>query len=389
MHELLRRMLFLPVEASGTARRIDYLHFTVISVTMAGALLVALVTLVFVGRYRARGEAEPTPHIVVSRATELAVAGLLLALFVAFWVVGYRQYVDVRTPPRDALEVYVTAKQWMWKFSTPSGERSAGVLVVPRGRPVRLILTSRDVVHSFFVPAFRIKQDAVPGRYTTVWIDPEKPGTYPVYCAEYCGLDHSRMWASVVVLPEGDYGKWIGGDVPEAVTQAGARPELDRGVAGEGELTSMASQGRTAASKYGCFSCHTIDGQPHIGPTWRSLFGRKVLLKNGKTVVADEDYLTRSMMEPLADLVNGYPPVMPMYQGVLAQPDAAAIVEFIKTLRFDRREPLIAIPRLVPAPTGSAPAPELTPAGEGRDDVPPAVPKPATTPPEHTEGVLR
>jgi cytochrome c oxidase subunit 2 len=347
-------MLFLPEEATGASRRIDSLHFVVISVTMVGALLVGLVTLVFLIRYRARGAEEPTPRVVARRPVELTVAGLLLAMFLAFWVVGFRQYVEVRTPPRDAMEVYVTAKQWMWKFSTAGGARSAGVLVVPVGRPVRLVITSRDVVHSFFVPAFRIKQDAVPGAYKSIWFDPERPGTYPVYCAEYCGVDHSRMWASVVVLTQRDYEKWLEGEMPESVAHAGAQPGLHGGVIGETGLTSMAVQGREAASRYGCFSCHTVDGQRHIGPSWQALYENTVHLTGGRTIVADEDYLTRSMMEPLADVVEGYSPVMPTYQGVLAEPDAQAIVEFIKSLRFTHEQPLIELPRVEPAPGSSA-----------------------------------
>ncbi|HVW27458.1 MAG TPA: cytochrome c oxidase subunit II [Polyangiaceae bacterium] len=385
MHEFLRWLLFLPVEGSETARRVDDLHFVVISVTMGGALLVALATLVFLIRYHARGEAEPTPNVKAPRALELGVAGALFGLFTLLWIVGFRQYVSIRTPPGYSLEVYVTAKQWMWKFSTPDGQRSAGVLVVPQGRAIRLIITSRDVVHSFYVPVFRIKQDAVPGRYITAWFKPERLGTFPVYCAEYCGMDHSRMWASIVVLSASDYDAWVEGQMPEAVARAGAVADLGGGAIGEAGLTSMADQGRTAASRYGCFSCHTIDGQRHIGPSFRGLYGKTEDLEGGKTVVADEDYLTRSMMEPLADIVRGYPPVMPVFQGVLAQPDAAAIVEFIKTLRFDRSAPLVAIPRLLPAPTGSAPTSiEPAPATSAHNSVPvPAEPGA----PERTEGV--
>lgn len=388
MHELLRRMLFLPPEASHVARSVDDLHFVVIGITMGGAFLVGLVTLMFLIRYHARREGEPTPKVHGPRGLELTVGGGLFILFVLLWVVGFRQYVDIRTPPGNSLEVYVTAKQWMWKFSTLDGRRSAGVLVVPQGRAIRLIITSRDVVHSFYLPAFRIKQDAVPGRYTTLWFKPERLGTYPVYCAEYCGTNHSRMWASVVVLSGRDYNDWMSGQMPEAVEHAGTVADLGGGAIGEQGLTSMEEQGRTAASRYGCLSCHTIDGQRHIGPSWRGLYGKTEQLEHGRTVVADEDYLTRSMMEPLADVVQGYPPVMPVYQGVLAQPDAAAIVEFIKSLRFDQSLPLIALPRLVPAPTSSAPTTVETAAGASpRNSVPVPAEGPAGR--EQTEGVPR
>jgi cytochrome c oxidase subunit 2 len=348
MQELLRRLLFLPPEATETARQIDRLHFFVIGVTFAGAIAVGLVSLAFVVQFRAVRENASTPVVHVPRRIELGVAGALLALFIAWWVVGFRQYVAIHTPPRESLEVYVTAKQWMWKFSRTNGQRSAGVLVVPEGRPVRLILTSRDVVHSFFVPAFRIKQDALPGRYTSLWFDADKVGTYPVYCAEYCGVDHSRMWASVVVLSPSDYSRWLAGGVPDAVAHAGAQPDLDRGVVGEAGLTSLADRGRTAASRYACLSCHTIDGQRHVGPSFQGLYRSSVALADGRTVVADEDYLTRSMMEPRADLVKGFTPVMPTYQGVVEQADVAALVEFIKSLRFDTARPRVMLPGEAP-----------------------------------------
>lgn len=371
IESLFRRFLFLPDAATPSARSIDRLHFFVISVTFAGATLIALAALVFLVRYRARHPDAPTPAIGVSRRLELGLGGFLLSMFVLWWIIGFKQFVSVKTAPAHRLEVYVTAKQWMWKFSRPNGQRSAGVLVVPRDEPMRLVLTSRDVVHSFYVPAFRIKQDALPGRYTSIWFQADKAGTYPVYCAEYCGLDHSRMWASIVVLDANDYARWLAGDLPEPVRRAGAAPGLSGGVIGEAGLTTMAERGREAASRYACFSCHTVDGQPHVGPTWLGMYDSRVVLQNGQTVLADESYLTRSMMDPAAEVVLGFAPVMPTYQGVLRQADAVAIVEFIKSLRFAPQEPLVQLPPVVPVASAS-------PAGSGRvnEHAEPAAPSP-------------
>jgi cytochrome c oxidase subunit 2 len=347
MGDLLRRLLFLPRAGSAWARNIDALHFFVIAVTMVGAALVGLTALAFIVRYRATDPEAATPHVSVSLRTELVVGGGLLGLFVLWWVIGYYQFVHVETPPGDALDVYVTAKQWMWKFSRTDGLKSAGVLVIPENRAVRLLLTSRDVIHSFYVPNFRIKQDAVPGRYTTIWLRADTVGTFPVYCAEYCGVDHSRMWASVVVLRAEDYARWLEGEMPEEVARAGGPAALGGGLVG-GHMTSMADQGRDAASRYGCFACHTIDGQRHIGPSFQGLYMSQVALADGSTVRADEEYLTRSMMDPRAQLVKGYAAVMPTFQGVLLQPDAAAIVEFIKSLRHAEAKPPVQLPVVAP-----------------------------------------
>lgn len=353
MEALLRTLLFLPEPGTPEARSIDRLHFFVITVTFIGAAVVGFAALAFLIRYRSTSTEEHTVTLHAPRWLEFGVGGTLLAIFVLWWVIGYRQYARLKEPTPASLEVYVTAKQWMWKFSNANGrERSAGVLVVSRGQTVRLLITSRDVVHSFYVPAFRIKQDAVPGRYTSIWFRSDRSGIYPVYCAEYCGVDHSRMWASVVVLEAPDYSRWLDGDLPKLVAHAGAQPELHGGVVGETGLTSMADEGREAASRYACFSCHTIDGQAHIGPTWQGLYGSVVELEDGRFMRADENYLTRSMMDPVADVVKGFKPVMPVYQGTLEQPDAAAIVEFIKSLRFDTSPPSVLLPPVVPAPTG-------------------------------------
>ena len=338
-------LLALPPEASTVAPGIDALHALVISVTMIGATLVALIALYFVVRYRRRGDDRAlTPRVEATRLTEGLVIGGILALFLAWWVVGYRQYVHMQEPPPDAMTVHVTAKQWMWKFSYPDGRRSNDVLVVPAGRAVRLVMTSRDVIHSFFVPAFRQKRDVLPGRYVATWFEATRPGTYPIYCAEYCGVSHSAMGGSVRVLSPEDYAAWL------------RAPPGD--VSGD---DALAAEGARVAVRRACVACHTVDGAPHVGPTWSGLYGASVALEGGGRVVADEEYLTRAMMEPSAEIVLGYRPVMPAYMGLLTPTETAALVEYIKSLRDGPRPGAsgVTLPRVVvaaPAATdGGAP----------------------------------
>jgi cytochrome c oxidase subunit 2 len=277
---------------------------------------------------------------------EMSVAGAMLVLFVGFWVAGYRQYLAIRVPPPGALEVYVTAKQWMWKFHYPSGQSTAGYVVVPAGRPVEMLLTSRDVIHSFYVPELRVKQDALPGRYTSMWFRADRAGTVQARCAEYCGVSHSRMWADVVVLDPGDYSRWLEGSAPPRVAAAEANAAAS-GRAGD-EDADLAERGGRLAVRYGCTACHTIDGQPHIGPSWAGTFGSVRTFADGETTVADESYLTESMMDPEERRVAGFEAVMPTYRGLIQGPEVAALVAYIKSLRDRPVAPAVNLEDAVP-----------------------------------------
>lgn len=324
MPDWIRSLLALPPAASTAARRIDALHLAVIATTMAGSLGVALAVLWFLARYRRRGRAELTPRVVSSPRFEIGVTVTLLVLFVGWWVIGFRQYVAIEQAPADAAPVYVSAKQWMWKFTYPDGTSENDVLTVPVGRRVTLVMASRDVIHSFYVPAFRLKQDVIPGRWVTLAFEPSEVGTWPILCAEYCGTSHSMMRGEVHVLSERDYAAYLEGRA------RGAAPAL-------------AERGEAAAAKRGCLACHTVDGQRHVGPTWSRLYGSVVELQGGGRVVADEAYLTRSMMEPQAEIVAGYEPKMPTYLGVLDESDTAAIVEYIRSLKDAPIAPTVAL----------------------------------------------
>jgi cytochrome c oxidase subunit II len=311
--ELVRSILALPPAASSFADEVDRLHFFVITVTLIGAILTFLVAGYFVLRYRAK-HLGPTPRSTAPFLLELGWIVGLMSLFVLWWVLGYRTFVRMESEaPQDAMEIYVTAKQWTWKFAYPDGRSSAAELVVPIGKPVRLLLTSQDVIHSFFVPAFRLKRDVLPGRYTSAWFEATKAGDYPLACAEYCGLAHSLMRARVRVLAPDEFERWLDGET------------LD-------PAESMAERGKQVASRHGCLGCHSLDGKLREGPTWLGLYRREVKLADGSTIVADEAYLTESMMEPSTRVVAGFPANMPSFQGVLTAPEVGALVELIKSL---------------------------------------------------------
>jgi cytochrome c oxidase subunit 2 len=323
------------------AASVDALHYFVIGVTMFASALVGAVAWAFIVRYRRRTHVDQTVRVHATLAFEIPMIVGILSLFILWWVIGFRQFVRMETPPANALDVYVMAKQWMWKFSYSEGPSAVERLTVPAGRPVRLIMTSRDVIHSFYVPALRMKQDVIPGRYTTMWFNADKPGTYPIYCAEYCGVSHSRMRGELVVLSDEDYDAWLGGSEAQAVAERTAHPE-----ASFDTNTDLPSRGRAVAVRRACFACHTDDGQRHIGPTWRGLYMSRVTLTDGRIMTADEAYLTKSMMEPRADIVAGYKPIMPTYHGILEEPETAALVEFIKTLRDGPPDPSVALPNV-------------------------------------------
>jgi cytochrome c oxidase subunit II len=313
---LYRLVLFLPAQASAQARSIDTLQYFEITVMTGIAFVLAAAAGFFAWRYRRRPGVTRAP-VHLARSLELSVYGGLLLFFIGLWVVGFRQYRAMETAPGDALEIYVTAKQWVWKFSYPEGVASAGVLALPADRPIRLLLTSRDVIHSFYVPAFRLKRDAVPGTYTSIAFRPTLVGRYPILCAEMCGVGHARMSGEVVVLPADRFEAWLH-DRPD-------QPAV-------GASGSLVDRGRRAAVEHGCFACHTVNGAEYLGPTWKGLYGSRVALQDGSEVLADESYVTRSMMDPLAQIVKGFAPVMPSFRGQIDPADTAAIIAFIKSL---------------------------------------------------------
>ncbi len=221
---------------------------------------------------------------------------------------------NLRTPPEGAYEIQVTGQRWSWQFAYQNGYVD-GDLHVPADVPVRLVMSSQDVIHSLFVPAFRLKMDAVPGRYTEAWFQADLPGEYPLLCAEYCGTGHSTMTATAIVHPPGEFEKWL------------------EKASSFHELMSPAEAGRLLYRRRGCFQCHSVDGTANIGPTFKRLFGRKQALRDGSVLAVDENYVRESILEPQEKIVAGFEPVMPTYKGRLKDRDVTAIIEYIKTLR--------------------------------------------------------
>jgi cytochrome c oxidase subunit 2 len=360
MSDVLREALCLPEQASSYAGAVDGLHAFIILTAFGGATLVAATSAWFVIRYRRRaGDPAGTPAVRAPRWFELTVIGGLLGLFLLWWWIGFRQFLLIQRVPAEALDIYVTAKQWMWEFAYRDGRASIGVLVVPAGRPVRLTMISRDVIHSFFVPDFRLKHDVVPGHTNLAWFAATGPGIHQLLCAEYCGLEHSRMRGEIVALAPDDYASWLAGETPQL-----AREALTYAKADTQEATlptapardDLPAQGMVAAARLGCLACHTTDGQRHIGPTFKGLFGSEVAFADGRHAVADGAYLTRSMMDPQADIVAGYANVMPSYQGRLEPADTAALIALITSLAHGRTDQPLSLPQL----------PAVIPASESR-----------------------
>jgi len=217
-------------------------------------------------------------------------------------------YFKGRTPPSDSTEVYVVAKQWMWKLEHAEGQREINELHVPVGRDVKLIMTSQDVIHSFFVPAFRMKQDVLPGRYTVAWFRATKAGTYHLFCAEYCGTQHSGMIGSIVVLEPAQYEAWMSG----------------------GTGGPLSATGEKIFAELGCVTCHRSDSQGR-GPNLQGLFGKPVQLEDGRMITADENYVRESILDPGAKVVKGFKPVMPTFQGLVSEEQLNALVAYVKS----------------------------------------------------------
>ncbi len=297
-----------PARASTTAGNVDALFIFLLILTGMVTLLIFTCLLYFAARYRYRANV-PAEQIEGSTPLELTWSVIPLGVFLVIFVWGAVVYFKERTPPRDSTEVYVVAKQWMWKLEHAEGQREINELHVPVGRDVKLIMTSQDVIHSFFVPAFRIKQDVLPGRYTTTWFRATKPGTYHLFCAEYCGTQHSGMIGSIVVLAPAQYETWMSG----------------------GSTGPLSATGEKVFAELGCATCHRSDAQGR-GPNLQGLFGKPVRLQDGRTVVADENYIRESILDPGAKIVNGYKPVMPTFQGLLSEEQLNALVAYLKSL---------------------------------------------------------
>jgi cytochrome c oxidase subunit 2 len=266
---------------------------------------------VFATLYRRRADREYRPLVPTNYRLEVAWIVVPLAIVIVMFVWGARVFYDTAVPPAGTTDIYVVGRQWMWKIRHPQGRREIDELHVPVGQPIKLVMTSEDVIHSFYVPAFRVKMDVLPGRWTTLWFEATRPGEYHLFCAEYCGTGHSRMGGKVVAMEPAAFGAWLADDA---------------------EQPSLTRSGQTLFEKLRCGDCHPDEGGPR-GPALAGLFGRRVSVAGGAApVVADEDYFSRSLLDPNAEVVDGYAPIMPTYTGLLGPEEVAMLAAYVKSL---------------------------------------------------------
>ncbi len=304
---------WMPPQVSTVAHGVDWLFHFILAVSVFFFLLIVVLMVVFVIRYRRREGREAEASPTHNTALELTWTVIPVVIVVVIFFFGFKGFLDMSTPPRNAYEILVDGQKWNWTFTYPNGYSDAN-LHVPVARPVRLVMTSADVIHSLYVPAFRIKADVVPGRYSKAWFEATAPGTYELFCAEYCGTSHSDMIAQVVVHPAGEFESWLeqASNFLETMTPVEA--------------------GRKLFLVRGCQQCHSVDGTAKTGPSLLGVFGHSQGLADGSMVVADENYIRESILEPMARVVAGYEPVMPTYQGRIKDDEITAIIEYLKSL---------------------------------------------------------
>lgn len=301
---------FSPDQASSYSGGVDSLFAFLCALTILFGTVITLVIIYFAIKYRRRHKNEIPGQVEGSMKLELLWSIIPFFISMGIFVWGAQLYFTMYHAPAEALEIYVVGKQWMWKFQHLDGQREINELHVPLGRKVKITMTTEDVIHSFFVPAFRIKLDVVPGKYSTVWFEATKPGRYHLFCAEYCGTGHSRMIGWVEVMEASEYQSWLAGGAAEG---------------------SLASTGEKLFQQLACITCHRSDAQGR-GPVLQGLFGKEILLQNGGKVVADESYIRESILNPRAKIVAGFQPIMPTFQGQLSEEQLLQLVAYIKSI---------------------------------------------------------
>jgi cytochrome c oxidase subunit 2 len=327
-----------PERASTMAGQVDGLFIALCIITGTVSVLVWAVIFFFAIKYRRRPENELAQDYEPPAILEVGWIVVPTIIFIGIFLWGAWLFFQEQRVPANALDIYVTGRQWMWKFQHPGGQREINTLHVPVGRAVRLTMASEDVIHSLFFPVFRVKMDVLPNRYRTMWFQATKTGRFHIFCAEYCGTNHSAMIGWVEVMDDPSYQRWMAGGV-------------------EG---SMASQGEGLFQKYACNTCHTNDASGR-GPVLAGLFGKTVVLNDGRTVVADENYIRESILNPQAKIVQGFGPIMPTFQGQVNEEDLLKLLAYVRSLG--------AHPALTPAIEprgGQAPPPVPWPAGGAR-----------------------
>lgn len=318
---MLLSLFIYPPSASTFAAEVDLFYWFLIILSFVLSVGIAAVLFGFAVRYRRREGNEVATAVHGSTALELiwSVIPFGISMFIFAWSASI--FFNISRPPDDAMEIFVVGKQWMWKVQHMEGRREINTLHIPVGEPVKLTMTSEDVIHSFFIPAFRVKADVVPGRYNTMWFEATEVGEFHLFCAEYCGTEHSRMIGKVVSMEPADYQNWLSADNRPAVSgetlvAADAPP---------------AERGRLVFNEQGCQTCH-LDGPGGIGPALAGTFGTQRELTEGGSVKVDEAYLRESILNPRAKTAAGYQQVMPTFAGRVTEDDLLALVVYIKSL---------------------------------------------------------
>ena len=303
-----------PERASTIAGEVDALYFFLVGLSVVMSVLIATLVVSFAVKFHRRHADEVGAQVHGGLMLELAwtFVPFIIAMVIFFW--GAKVYFVMASPPSETLNIYVVGKQWMWKVQHTTGQREINQLHLPVGRPVKLIMTSEDVIHNFSIPAMRVKADVIPGRFVQIWFEPSRPGTYQIFCAEYCGTQHSGMIGQVVVMDASAYQTWLSG--------------------GEGE-GSLASAGEKLFADLACNTCHRPDSRGR-GPVLQNVFGHPVQLHDGTVLTADESYLRESILTPAAKLTAGYQPVMPAFQGLVSEEQLLALIEYVKSLSAQR-----------------------------------------------------
>ena len=300
-----------PEQASTMATRVDAMYFFLLAVAGFFSVLIAVLVVSFAVKFRRKTPGAIGEVVHGAMALEVAWTVIPFTLAMVMFVWGASVFFAMSRPPDETLNVYVVGKQWMWKFQHLDGVREINELHVPVGRAVKLIMTSEDVIHDVFVPAFRVKADVLPGRYTTIWFQATKPGRYHLFCAEYCGARHYGMGGEVIVMDPNEYQTWLSGGATEG---------------------SLASAGEKLFSDLACNTCHRPDSQGR-GPVLDGLFGKTVQLQGGGTAIADEAYLRESILIPALKVTAGYQPIMPTFQGLVSEEQLLQLIEYIKSLK--------------------------------------------------------
>jgi len=326
----------VPDSASTFSWKVDALYFYLSGVTLFFTLLISAVLIFFVIRYRRRTPYEIPRPIAGSHKLETlwTIIPFIIAMTMFGW--GAQVYFEQYKPPANGVEVYVVAKQWMWKLQHATGQREINELHIPVGRKIKLIMTSEDVIHDFFVPAFRTKADVVPGKYTTLWFEATTPGTYHLFCAEYCGMNHSGMTGSVIVMEPREFDNWLSGNT--------------------GSMTP-ATAGQQLFQTLGCVSCHGANGEGGRGPTLAGIFGKMTQLQSGESVRVDEVYVRESILNPQAKIVAGFGPIMPTFQGQISEDQLLQLVAYIKSMQATGQTPATAASPSPAASPATAPSP--------------------------------